>query len=88
MDRKPLNQIEICKYIIKLSSQVILINLVYSIIYWIIFSNKDSYTEIMMYWLDYILMPFVITSSFTYLAHIVVKSDKYSMVVKNTSLSF
>lgn len=82
MERKLANQLKISNFLILISYQAILINFIFSIIFWIVFSTKENMSEIYEHWTYYIIAPLLITFGITYLCQRVVRSDKYSIQVK------
>src|SRR5690554_1262024 len=76
------------KFLIKAAYQVILVNLVFSIIYWAVFTGFDTWTETLLYWLKYIIMPLLITTIATYISSKLIYSDRFSLSVKKYIIIF
>src|SRR5690554_7305845 len=76
------------KFLIKAAYQVILVNLLFSIIYWAVFTGFDTWLNAFNYWLKYIIMPLAISTIATYISSKLIYSDRFSLSVKKYIVIF
>lgn len=88
MNQQLTSQFNMIKFLIKAAYQVILVNLLFSIIYWAVFTGFDTWLNAFNYWLKYIIMPLAITTIATYISSKWIYSDRFSLSVKKYIIIF
>lgn len=87
-DLKTIKRERWIKYLINICYKGIVVNLIVSILFWLIFVLNKVSADIFKYWLYFIISPTTLMTSLTFLAHYLVNSKQVAILTKEYIVMF